>query len=209
MIPEKYRKSPESITTYDWTDIADASGIIQLYCLKFNEAGGASYVLTSSENLYSEGFTPFFEQAAASGSTTTTFTSYTFNKPFVIAGKVFFGYNQQLSVHLSGNCTNTMRFVLSRVSGGVTTELCDVTSGTSGIFSNTTQRMWNNVSDTITATNIKVGDYLTLAITITGTGGSGTFRIWCTSPNISSALMGETGYYPPSIICSLPRRIDI
>lgn len=91
MIPVKYRRSKETaIATYDYTDIAEGTGVVTFYGMntQASTALTSSYALTTNSNIGSK--IAWIKTAAGAG--TTPFGDYdfetTFNMPKTIKGNI-------------------------------------------------------------------------------------------------------------------------
>ena len=174
VVPIKFRKTPEYVTTYDYFDIAEGTGIKNFYAGQSFASGAATqYFMTSDATVYSNKIAEKAEDA------TSTFAKYSdinydikFNLPKRIKGKARCSFSQGVN-NASGTSMVQVRTYLYHYDG--TTETL-MASGATLILLRTSagqESITNNIQyDLTTQTNFKAGDILRLNVELWGMGGA-------------------------------------
>lgn len=181
-VPIKFRKSSENvITSYDFVDIAEGTGVVAFYLAQQGTSSANSYLLTTNQ-VYSS-----FISIVNPGATTYDFDLTSFNLPKTVKGTAFLSMGIYM-VASGGNTSVTVQ--IKKDSGGNVT---DVSSAITGdyINGNGAHKMLL-IPIPLTQTNFKRGDILRCSITMYG-GGSG-------DEEIGTDPIGRNGTYITSAV---------
>lgn len=182
---------PSAIASYDYTDIAEGTGIKNFYAAQSIASGAASYFLTTDDTLYSGVLS---EKVQDQGGTVSIINyETTFNMPKTIKGKI------RISVTLGvdgSNVTSSVVLSLWKVSGATTTQIGD-TVGTEKLTEagpGQYDRTRNVTIEAADRVHFKKGDTLRLTVKLIGlAGASETFGYGCDPANRSDTTSSSGG----------------
>ena len=159
-VPQVYRKSGEgAIASYNYTDVADGTGVIVFYAIISQTSGSVDYHLVTDSSLYSDA-------VDIGGDVDLDFDLTAFNLPRKVKGTAYVSIG--LEAVGAGN-TIYATVQLRHVRGGTETNI------TSAIASHTLTNEANMmfIPLPITATHFKKDDILRLNVTTTTSGTAG------------------------------------
>lgn len=87
---EKYRKSPESIVSFNFTDIASGTGIVNFHCYDSSPSSGLDYHMSQNEFFSKNVETSELSTGGGSDTIDEDFDLSTFNKSIVLSGVGYF-----------------------------------------------------------------------------------------------------------------------
>lgn len=192
-IPAIYRTTGEgALANYDYTDLAEGTGVVKLYGFNVNVSGAISFIL-SKNDIYSY-------TVETVGNDTVTFNLSAFNLPKTVKGTAFVRF----SAIGPGSGDICYVVTIQKTSKGVTTTL-----GTSMQTPTLTVLAVRNLvlQTTIPQTNFEVGDILSVKVEPVGTGGN----YFAHDPANRNGINGVTpaATYPTKFEVYIPFRIDL
>lgn len=194
MIPEKYIGGQRQIASYDFTDIAEGTGVVDFYGISENLSGSTLYALTKN-SIYSADI--------QSAGTSWTFNLSAFNLPKIIKGTAIIRF----SAALTGNQNNTMNFdvAIQKVSDGTASAIGSASTATLTLPANGTTAKNYTIPISCTQTHFKIGD--NLRIVFTGHNGGTTINLGHDPANRDTPEM-TAATNPTKMECFIPFRID-
>lgn len=203
IVPTSFRRSGDpQLASYQFSDLADGTGVVQYYLGASEAWNGATNITTwilTEKAFYSD---------VVENDGTATFVLTAFNAPRTIKGTATLNVGIYMQSGSGGATPYFLSAKIQKVSGGVTTDCCSAANG-AAIDANGAYRM-TNIRMALTETDFKRGDVMQLVVTKNG-GGPGS-DVYGTDPQgrngtfITSALAS-----PPmttKTILSVPFRID-
>lgn len=164
-LPAVYRKGGKEFNvSYDWTDVADGTGIVELYCFAAGESGAFTYHLgkTAIEPGSMENTTPAsHNRRFLFASSAVTFDLGEFNTPRIVRGNGMFNFTLATLGAFTG--TAIVSAAILKNDTTLATASCSIT-----IAGNIKSY---NLQTPITQTNFKRGDNLKV-------------KFWTTSSNL-------------------------
>lgn len=145
-----------SVASYDWTEIAEGSGLVKFYCGSEATSAGTTYIMLN---------TPFYPVTTLRELSTTSnleinFYSPVFNTPRIVDGTAYYS----VGVGITNGDTGTVTAQLKLYRGG-----SDIANISSAVVSNTftnpvagLQMLFFKIP--LTRTNIQIGDQLHLVV---------------------------------------------
>ena len=212
-INNKYQTtSPPAIASYDYTDIAEGTGVSKFYFFNSIDSAGTDYGITTDSSIYSS-------EAKVSGAPTGTPANKVIDVDFDLAlnfpknvkGKMIFQLFTDVTSNTTGNLDGAYAIGrLSKVSGGTESVLYTVTSDTRNDLGNsgaTKRYLWNMELDVTTTQHFKRGDTLRITIELWGylATGTGTFGLMIDPVNRSAAVDD----LPANSNVHIPFRLDL
>lgn len=179
-IPIVYRKSSEGVTAnYNYTDIAEGTGIIVFFGYAENDSTGKTYHL-NQQALFSydiEYTATAIAEGAAAKVIDLDFDLANFNLPKSIKGRAMFTVPLRVTAAVGAGVT-TSAYIVARLrkwNGTTETEISDVQSNTISATNNTSTYQIMIFGDTVPLSHFKKGETLRLTIEVYGanTGGGG------------------------------------
>jgi len=198
-IEQKFRKFGESaIASYNFTDIAEGTGVVLFYGFGDAASGAYNYSLTGQQ-IYS-----FEIESTKTIPTTFTFNTSVFNYPRIAKGTAIVRFSTD-SYNASAGSSLYFNIKLQKVSGVVVTDIGNTdTSSTSAASGVHNMGSWTVTID-LTQTNFKIGDNLRLLMTA---GGGGDVTLGHDPANRDGAhLVAAT--HPTKLEIYMPFKIDI
>lgn len=157
MIPEKYARAGERVVaSYDYTDIAEGTGIIKLYGSDTGLSGSTTYILTEEAH-YSDDI----ETAVNSGGTW-TFNLSQFNLPKIIKGTAIVSFSVGFEPGTSALFVTNV--ALQKVRGGTATTIGSANSEVISSAGGDVEHHYTLTID-VPQTQFKKGDNLRLLFT--------------------------------------------
>jgi len=173
MIPETYQGSTERIiTSYNYTDIADGTGVIELHPFASTDSTGESYLMAQQHNYYSDPQLTNVHIAPPShhGTKTVYFALTAFNTPKEVKGDAILSGSFRVDVSSGGGATGFIVFTLQKYDGSTATDIGTITTET--ISSTNTQTFVLKI--TTTKTHFKKGEILRLKALLDISSGTDT-----------------------------------
>jgi len=196
--PVVYRKnSSRNLTSYNYVDIADGTGIVEFYGAKKGTSTSSTYVLTTNQ-VYSD-------EVYTRGGATMNFDTNSFNSPRVIKGTAFLNAGVYMSV--SGGLTS-ITVKIQKCSGGVYTDCSSEISAR--IPGGNGGHKMMLVPIPLTQTNFKIGDSIRCVVVQTVTNGDVDFGhdpMGRNGGQITSSVTDPTITSKMSVL--IPFRIDL
>ena len=179
-IPRIYRKTAEAIASYNWTDIAEGTGVVTLYGTQTKISGSTTYKLVQDA-------LPSTIAAYKGDDTTLTFDLTAFNTPKTVKGTAMF------SVGVGGDTgvDNHVSVQIFHVRGATATAISSDLATSSHDFGASSGEYLVLIPIPLTQTNFKEGDILRMVVKFindAGTDGEigvdpiGRGSTWITSP---------------------------
>lgn len=177
--------SSSSITTYNFQDIADATGVALYYPAMEKDSAGVGYFLGSNTAFYSysSSVSVTVPQAGTYANLWEQDFDVVLNTPRDVKGTVYYNIPSQAYGNIGGNVRWYFIVELYNVSGGTPTLIGSSLQGdsfTSGTGGTWVERM-TALKDTLPRTHFKIGDTLRLHIEmwayIAISGGTGSVSI--------------------------------
>lgn len=195
MIPEKYAGGSRQIASYDFTDIAEGTGIVDFYGFSENLSGSTLLAL---------GKTSLYSADIQSSGTSWTFNSGAFNLPKIIKGTALIRFSAALT---AGGASVTMNFdiAIQKVSEGTATTIGSASTATLTSAGAGTSAKNYTIPISCTQTHFKIGD--NLRIVFTGHTNGGTINLGHDPANRDTAEMTAT-VNPTKMECFIPFKID-
>lgn len=194
VLPRKFLRSAEgAIASYDWTDVAEGTGIVTFYpAQKIEGAGTLSQILVDSNTIYSA-------TGITDGNADRDFDLSPFNLPKVIKGTVYFNFG----MFVNTGETVTITCQLRKWDGATETALHTAVTRTQA---GPSIAMWL-MSAELTQTSFKKGDILRVNVTMTGGTAASYFGVDPVGRDISglTSAAGTTTTF--SVL--VPFRVDI
>ena len=165
MLSKKYQSQENVIATYDYTDIAEGTGIQIFHGFTYTSLADISV------NVYALGksteYSSLIETTFASTATTTkvfdeTFDSLSFNTPRTMKGTAQINLGQVSVINVTGTDEQSLVIKIIKVSGGTPAEIVSVTKSMS--LATGTHKMVHTIRAVVPATHFKIGDVLRFTI---------------------------------------------
>jgi len=184
MLQKKYVSEQEANALYDYTDIAEGTGLKRFYLLCTQDNGGLDYHLTDTQlysNTYAVGEVQGRQTLAADGSETDTdFDLSPFNTPKTIKGTAVVSIGHWARGDSSSTVGSTIQAKIRKWDGTTETEIA---SATTAKLTDSNEAETNKIECfkiTVPQTHFKAGETLRLTIIMTvtneaGSGGSGAY----------------------------------
>jgi len=159
-LPQQVQAQSNSIATYDYTDIADGTGVRIFYGANTNIGGTNDYILTTDASIYSS--SRAWEVDGAT-STSFDFDLSPFNTPLTAKGTAIFSTGLG-RVGGSIKLTVTLNHVRGATVTAITSAIDTITWGTSGAI-------MALITLPITEQRFQIGDFLRMTVLMTSTSG--------------------------------------
>ena len=199
-IEQKFRKFGESaIASYNFTDIAEGTGIVTLYAFGNAASGAYQYSLTGQEIRSFE-----IESVKTIPAAVFTFDSSVFNYPRIAKGTAMVRFSSD-SYNSGGGHTIYWNIKIQKVSNGVITTLGNADSASSTVGGGHNLISWT-VTIVLTQTNFKIGDQLRLLMTA---GGNGDVTLGHDPADRDGSTITPSSTYPTKLEFYMPFKIDI
>jgi len=217
-VPIKYRGGGEaSIASYDYTDIAEGTGIVtfQGYNTFMSGAAAASYHLTTSD-ITSYDIMTGFKDPATDGSIYWNFDTSPFNLPKLIEGTATIRFLADLRAEQAATKLN-FKLTLQKFSEGAVTNIGD-TITTASLFYQQSDYLKNLVVKMdVPKTHFKKGDILRLHIVPNMYESTGTIYLFHDPMNRSTTISGSyivsgvaiDSSYPTKLETYIPFKLDL
>ncbi len=197
MIPEVYQGGQRQIASYDFTDIAEGTGVVDFYGFSENLSGSTLLTL---------GKTSLYSADIQSAGTSWTFNAPAFNFPKIVKGTALIRF----SAALTGAQNSTMNFdvAIQKVSGGAVSAIGSASTAThtrSAAGSGTTAMNYT-IPISCTHTHFKIGDNLRIVFTGHTTGTA--INLGHDPANRDTSEMTAVTN-PTKMECFIPFRIDL
>lgn len=198
-IPKVYAKMGQNaIASYDYTDIAEGTGVIDF--LGFTTViSGATLRHLGTKTVYSANIEPIFATA-----TTYNFDLTTFNYPKIAKGTAYIGFSR----YWAGTINHKLNiyFTIQKVSEGIATNIGSVQTAEFTSDGNPSIAHYL-LNASLTTTHFKRGDILRL--TIYAVHPSGTLYIGTDPANRDGSLVTPAATYPTKLEVYIPFKIDL
>jgi len=209
-VPIVYRKSTEAaLASYNFTDIAEGTGVVTYYGATTNDSVGEEYVLLS-QTLYSYSLSTATTITNGTGSYTKfgdyDFDLSTFSLPKTIKGTCLISFGWGLGA--GGNPDAYIIWKVRKYDGTTETDLGSVQ--TEGIKANATNAE-ELLSFTLTETNFAKGDILRVTCEVWGknTGGVDYVATFAHSPKAQSVNTGGGNLTNSVLTILIPYKLDL
>jgi len=202
----RYRKDSEpSIASYNWTDIAEGSGVVTFYLFSHINDTTNGYGLTTSTGIYSNVTGSAAALTAGVGADIDIDFDIEFNLPHQIKGK---GYAVLSTQGSHNNATSQVYYIvkLRKVSSGTETEIASGQTSTRTLSAAVTYITYCVPLNITSQVNFKKGDILRITIEGYSTlpNGSGSFGFYHDPVNRTAGTADTT-----QLIVNIPFNIDL
>lgn len=186
-IPQKFNSQPTTIATYDYTDLAEGTGIVKYYLYQEEDSVGVSYRIGSNA-LYSANIEVSGNLTAGASfvqASDLDFDLTSYNRPQTIRGTA--SVQASIMAKCNGPEDSYVYLILKlrKWDGSTETEIASATTPTAnGTDSSNPGKILLNSEIVVPRTHFKVGDILRLTIEVwarVNPGGSGKW-IYATDP---------------------------
>jgi len=210
-IQNLFQAQSNAIASYNWTDIAEGTGIVKFYGFGTTDNTGTNYAL--SENIFYAD--PHFSSAS------TTSTSYfkaldmdfdltEFNTPKIVKGTVIIQAASKLDGSDATGESHYLIFKVRKVSGGSETDLGTVQTAT---IDSSTKKQYHCVKISVNRTFFKKGDILRVTIEGWAKVSSGTANLYVahspTNEDVSGQLVVGTDVESTQFVVYIPFGLEI
>ena len=183
---QEFTTSSPAVASYSYTDIADGTGVVELYGCQSKETTTPAYFLTTNvmhpNDVYSQNETPVNPNAGELTKVSDLdFNQSPFNSSRVVKGtfRAQVTYAQGASTSSNQSGTSYVVVKLRKYSGSTETDLATATSETMTVPSLSLLFNTVNLSAAITETVFAIGDILRITVetwaTGQGAGGAGSY----------------------------------
>jgi len=177
-LPTPYNSQQSAIASYNYSDLAENTGIKLFYGAKTASSGAATYILSQNQ-IYSKSISVGFGGGVLTNPTQVTdidFDLTPFNAPQSIRGTILFNYFQKYHAD-SGTCSGATLIKLRKWDGTTETEIAEVWSDPSTIIDATHGYNFAAIPLTIPKTPFKKGEQLRVTV-----------QQWCQSPAAAAEM---------------------
>ncbi len=170
-VPRVYRTAGEgSIISFNFTDIAEGTGIVIYYGYATETSGGNDYHLTTQSTIYS---TEIDEIGASVTAVDRDFDLSVFNIPAILKGTALVSFTIGARSGTGTTTQSTAVVTIRKVTTAGETDIVSVTSPTVTAGASATVLELMTVPLTVPKTHFKKGDTLRLNITVTPVRAAG------------------------------------
>ena len=206
-IQRTYRKEGEGgIASYDWTDIAEGTGLVTFYGCSDAISGATTYSLINNSSIYSDSAALELVRDTE-GSTTISFDTPKFNLPRIVKGTAYFSAAFRIDTTPG---QTYLRLQLNKLNGSVATPISSFIKSSQKYFSVADNGMYFVKMPISGANVIKAGEQIRLTLELTR-GGAGIAAVAFDPANRDAAYI--TPSTQPKLTSRMrvfiPFRIDI